>query len=76
MTTPNFRKGTGRLATDRYDFEAHLQGRNPDSGSSYVTDFRHKASQVDIDDPSLVYGNPSNVEEALENVQDFITNQQ
>lgn len=73
MTDPNFRKGVGRLATDRYDFEAHLQGRNPDSGSAFVTSFRHQASQVDVDNPELVYGNPSNVEEALENIQGFIT---
>lgn len=73
MTTPNFRKGVGRLATDRYDFEAHLEGRNPDAGSSYVHGFRHTASQIDVDNPSLVYGNPDDVEEALENITDFIS---
>lgn len=72
MTTPNFRKGTGRLATDRYDFEAHLEGRNPDAGSAYVHSFRHLASQVDVDNPSLVYGSPPDVETALENIKDFI----
>lgn len=74
MTTPpNFKKGVGRLAVDRYDFEDHLQGKNPDAGSAFVTSFRHKASQVDVDNPSLVYGNPNNVEQALENIQGFIT---
>lgn len=72
VNTPNFRRNIGRLATDRYDFEAHLEGRNPDTGSSYVHGFRHSASHVDIDNPSLVYGNPTDVEEALENVKDFI----
>lgn len=72
MTTPNFTKGKGRLATDRYDFEAHLEGRNPDAGSSYVHSFRHKASQIDIDNPSLVYGSPADVETALENIKGFI----
>lgn len=70
--SPNFRRNIGRLATDRYDFEAHLEGRNPDAGSSYVHGFRHKASQVDVDFPSLVYGNPTDVEEALENIKGFI----
>ncbi len=70
--TPNFKKNIGRLATDRYDFEAHLQGHNPGPDSDFVTDFRHKASQVDVDNPSLVFGNPTNVEQALEDVNNFI----
>tara|TARA_R110000868_G_scaffold46524_5_gene153631 strand:- start:15391 stop:17115 length:1725 start_codon:yes stop_codon:yes gene_type:complete len=70
--TPNFRRNTGRLATDRYDFEKHLQGTNPGADSSFVTGFRHKASHVDIDNPSLVYGAPATVEAALENIKTFI----
>jgi hypothetical protein len=71
--TPNFKRGTGRLAVDRFDFEAHLEGRNPTAeGSAYVHDFRHNASHVLVDNPELVYGNPENVEQALENIQNFI----
>lgn len=73
MTNPNFKRNIGRLSTDRYDFEKHLQGVNPGSESSFVTGFRHKASHVDIDNPSLVYGSPATVEAALENIKGFIS---
>ncbi len=48
----------GRLALDRYDAQAHFNGTN----------FRHTADQIDILHPSLVYGDPSTVEQALENL--------
>lgn len=35
---PNYKKNVGRLATDRYDFENHVQGNN----------FRHNANQIDL----------------------------
>jgi hypothetical protein len=35
---PNFKKGVGRLATDRFDFEDHVEGKR----------FRHKANQIDL----------------------------
>jgi hypothetical protein len=69
MATPNFTKGIGRLATDRYDFQLHLEGQNP----SGFTDFRHTADQVDILNPFLVFGVPTTVEQALENITGFIT---
>ena len=35
---PNFNVGVGRLATDRFDFQKHLDGE----------DFRHNATQIDL----------------------------
>src|SRR5579885_567966 len=66
MTTPNFTKSVGRLVLDRYDAEKHFNG----------TDFRHKADQIDINNPSLVYNNPSNVEQALEYLNNFVISQE
>lgn len=65
MTPPTFTRGTGRLATDRFDFQSHINGQG----------FRQNATTVDIANPSLVYGNPANVEVALENLNSFITTQ-
>ena len=71
---PNFNRGIGALTTSRFDFENHLQGKAaPDSsGSHYVASFRHSASHIDVDTPSLVYGSPSNVQQALEYIKNFI----
>lgn len=73
-TEKNFNRGIGQLSTSRFDFENHLQGKAaPDSsGSHYQSSFRHLASHIDVDNPSLVYGNPTNVEQALENIKNFI----
>lgn len=43
--TPNFKKGVGQLATDRYDFQKHLDGTN----------FRHKAPTIDLS-PAITIG--------------------
>lgn len=53
---PNFQPGVGRLATDRYDFEAHILGNN----------FRHQANQTDLF-PTLIIGENTyaNVQSAL-----------
>lgn len=42
MTTSNFNKGVGKLTTDRFDFQSHVDGSS----------FRHKANQIDIS-PSI-----------------------
>lgn len=42
---PNFKPGVGRLATDRFDFEDHIEGKR----------FRHKADQIDLI-PTIVIG--------------------
>lgn len=57
--TPNFdpANNPGRLATDRYDFEAHIEGIS----------FRHNATHIDLF-PTLVidgYGTQSTVQQAL-----------
>lgn len=56
--TPNYITGVGSLATNRADFESHVIG----------TGFRHKADQIDVVNPTLLIGTPSNVEQALENL--------
>lgn len=43
VDTPNYNRGVGRLATDRFDFEKHTNG----------SDFNHEASQISLS-PSLV----------------------
>jgi hypothetical protein len=53
---PNYNKDVGRLATDRYDFEKHLNG----------TAFRHTAGQIDLS-PHIVIDSVEQV-----NVQDAI----
>ncbi|CAM6003628.1 unnamed protein product [Sphagnum balticum] len=54
---PNFQPGVGRLATDRYDFEAHITGAN----------YRHQANQIDLF-PTVVIGGDgySNVQTAIQ----------
>lgn len=61
--TPNFNPGNGsRLVTDRYDFEAHLEGTNP----PYASNFRHKANQVDMSPLVTISGQqPTNVQAAI-----------
>jgi hypothetical protein len=58
MSTP-FKRGTGRLATDRFDFEDHIDGAR----------FRHTADQIDLSPAVNVvgtdYSNVSGVINAL-----------
>lgn len=56
MTTPNYKKNVGRLSTDRFDFQSHIDGQK----------FRHKADQIDLRHALVVNGVPKN------NVQDTI----
>lgn len=52
---PNYINGIGRLATDRYTYEKHVNG----------TDDRHKANQIDLF-PTVVIGTPqSTVQDAI-----------
>lgn len=66
---PNFKPGIGRLSTDRYDFQSHLQGQNPPG----YTDFRHTADQTDMNPPVL--GGATTVQSSLENIAAFIASQ-
>jgi hypothetical protein len=54
--SPNYKKDVGRLVTDRYDFQEHIEG----------IAFRHKANQIDLE-PILTIGSI-----VCENVQDAI----
>jgi len=57
MTTHNFRSGVGRLVTDRYDFQNHIDGNPP----------HHKAGIITLD-PAIVINSVSHT-----NVQSAIT---
>jgi len=54
---PNYNRGTGRLTTDRFDFEKHING----------TDERHDGYDIDMVPPISIGGNPySNVRSAID----------
>jgi hypothetical protein len=59
---PNYKPGVGRLVTDRYDFENHVEGNA----------FRHNALAIDMANPSAAPGGATTVEGALDFVQTFI----
>lgn len=56
-TSPNFIPGVGRLVTDRYDFQSHVDGAS----------FRHNATQIDLFPTLVISGN------TVSNTQDAIT---
>lgn len=65
MNTP-FKPGTGRLATDRYDFQKHIEG----------VDFRHTADQIDLNPTVSVVGTSySNVAGAIGALAAFASNE-
>lgn len=70
VTPPNFKPGVGRLATDRYDFQSHLEGTNPTG----KTDFRHTADQIDII-PIPNLGSGTNIDDVLNNLGIFVGSQ-
>ena len=55
---PNFNFPVGRIATDRYDFEAHLEGVNPPPANAPKQNFRHNATQIDLSPAVTIGGNP------------------
>lgn len=62
---PNYKNNVGRLATDRFDFQQHVDGAR----------FRHKANQIDLY-PTLNidgYTTVTNVQDALEVLQGIVT---
>ena len=65
MTPPTFTKTIGRLAVDRYEYQTHING----------TGDRHTADQIDVLNPSLVYGDATTVEMALEDLNSFVIQQ-
>jgi hypothetical protein len=46
--TPDYTPGVGRLATDRYDFQDHIEG----------TEFRHNAYSIDVNPPVVIASVP------------------
>lgn len=59
---PNYKMNVGRLVTDRYDFEDHINGDN----------FRHSANQIDLVPPVVLGSTASNnVQEAIESLTNF-----
>lgn len=54
---PNFQPGVGRLVTDRFDFQNHIDGQS----------FRHQAPQIDLNPIITINGTDTT------NVQDAIT---
>lgn len=59
-----------RLAVDRYDFEAHLDGYNPPYDTTPPTNFRHTADMIDMEAPisqvTITGIHPQNVQIAIE----------
>lgn len=60
---PNFNPGVGRLATDRFDFQDHVDGYR----------FRHEGSDIDLDPPVLITTNSPNVRDAIIQLRDALT---
>ncbi len=57
--TPNYKPGVGRLVTDRFDFQKHIDGQ----------DFRHNADQINLT-PPVTLGTPqTNVQSAIEQIK-------
>jgi hypothetical protein len=64
---PNFKFGVGRIATDRYDFEAHLEGTNPEG----FDNFRHTADQLDMNPIITINGQmPDTVQAAIKQLSE------
>ncbi len=60
---PNYVNGVGRLVTDRFDFQKHVDGES----------FRHDANQIDLSPPVFVDGYSQNtVQEALQTLSNYI----
>lgn len=60
---PNYKKDVGRLATDRYDFEGHIEGSK----------FRHQAGQTDLFPTVVVGSTQTNVQDAIEALAAAVT---
>lgn len=72
---PNFNPTSpARIATDRYDFEAHLEGVNPPLANAPKQNFRHNATQTDLL-PDLTINNIfcTTVQEALQAINSNLT---
>lgn len=71
---PNFNPGVGRLVTDRYDFQTHVNGTTYLNANGDVINFRHQANQIDVVPPVTIAGDGyANVQDALEAIASHIT---
>ncbi len=62
--SPNFKKGVGRLAVDRFDFQEHVDGYR----------FRHRASSIDLFPTVVISGDGyTNVQSAIEALANFVS---
>lgn len=62
-SNPNFTPGVGRLVTDRYDFQSHVNG----------TAFRHDATMIDMHPVITINGgNPTTVQAAIQALQAIV----
>lgn len=60
---PNYTPGAGRLVTDRFDFQKHVDGYNA----------RHDASQIDLDPPVVIGTTKNNVQEAIVSLASIVS---
>ena len=65
--TPNFNPNVGRLVTDRYDFQTHVNGTSYINANGDTISFRHQANQIDVV-PTVIIGGDgyTNVQSALQ----------
>lgn len=56
MTVPNYKPGAGRLVTDRYDFEGHIDGYS----------FKHAAKHILLSPAVTVGSSQTNLQDAIE----------
>ena len=62
--SPHYSKTAGRLVTDRYDFQDHIEGNN----------FKHDADQIDLLPPVTITNPITNQNTTLNNVYDAVQN--
>lgn len=60
---PNFNPGVGRLTTDRFDFQGHVDGYS----------FRHEASDIDLSPPITITTPSNNVRDAITQLKAALT---
>lgn len=62
--TPNYVPGVGRLVTDRYDFQSHVDGAS----------FRHQADQIDLSPTiSIQNFNSPDVQDAIQRLANIVS---
>jgi len=62
-SSPNYNSGVGRLVTDRYDFQDHVDGYT----------FNHNADAIFLNPPVLISTTVTNVQSAIEELKGALT---